>query len=71
MLFVLQHQGVELVWEGEDHMEVMGRQQSLGAILEPSCLLEALAFGAVAITAGIVRDADVSTAIVTELQVSP
>ena len=69
--FVFEHQGVELVWEGEDHMEVMGRQQSLGAILEPSCLLEALAFGAVAITAGIVRDAGVSTAPVTELQVSP
>ena len=52
--FVFEHQGVELVWEGEDHMEVMGRQESLGAFLEPSGLLEALAFGAVAITAGIV-----------------
>jgi hypothetical protein len=69
--FVLEHQGVELVWEGEDHMEVMGRQQSLGAILEPSCLLEALAFGTVTVTAGVIRDAGISTAPVTELQMSP
>ena len=52
--FVLQDQRVELVGQGEDHVEVMGWQQPLHALVEPSCLLQILTFGAVAITAGIV-----------------
>ncbi len=52
--FVLDGQGVEIMGEGEDHVEVMGWQQPFHALVEPSCLLQTLAFGAVAITAGIV-----------------
>jgi hypothetical protein len=52
--FVLQDQRVELMGEGEDYVEVMGWQQPFCALVEPSCLLEILAFGAVAIAAGIV-----------------
>ena len=45
----------QLTRQCEDHMEVVGRQDALAALFEPSRLLERLTLGTVAVPAGVVR----------------
>jgi len=44
-------QAVKFARQGEDHMEVVGRQDTLFTLLEPPGLVQGLAFGAMPITA--------------------
>ena len=48
---VAQRDGVELMRHGEDHMEVVGRQDTLVTLLQPPGLVQGLAFGAMPIAA--------------------
>ena len=70
-LLVAQDEGVELVWEGGHRMEVVDGQQPEHAAMEPSDLLEALAFGTVAIAAGVIRDPSVAATVLTQRDASP
>ena len=55
-----------------DHdMKVMGRQESLFPLLEPFGLAQTLAFGTMAVAAGVVGDACESATLVTDIDVSP
>jgi hypothetical protein len=47
-------QAVQFARQGEDHMEVVGRQDTLFALLEPPGLVQGLAFGAMSIAARVV-----------------
>jgi hypothetical protein len=49
-------QGVEFRGDGEDHMEVLYGQEILITGLDPSFFLQGLAFGAMPIPAGVIRD---------------
>jgi hypothetical protein len=59
------------VRESEDHMEVRSGQEPFHTVLEPLCLFEALAFGAMPIAAGVIEDAGVSALILTQLEMPP
>ena len=60
--FVAQRDGIERLGEREDDMEVGDGEEALAPLVEPLGFLEALAFGTVAVPAGIVGDTDVATA---------
>src|SRR5512139_3118634 len=53
-------QGIELGGDGEDHVEVLHRQEVLCSCLYPLLLAEGLALGAVAVPAGVVGDLDMA-----------
>jgi hypothetical protein len=57
---VLEGQGDQFMGESNDHMKVVGGEQPFHPTLKPLGLGETLAFGAVAIAAGVVGDAEVS-----------
>jgi hypothetical protein len=59
------------MWEGEDHMEVACGQHFLGTGAEPADLLKVLTFGAVTVPAGVEREAFITAAVCTTLQVAP
>jgi hypothetical protein len=50
--------------KGDNHMKIWARQHSFESTVEPFGALEALAFGAVSVTTGIVRDAHISATVV-------
>jgi len=52
-------------------MKVMGREEPLFPALEPFGLAQTLAFGAMAVTAGVVGDTDEPAILVTDIDVSP
>ena len=52
--FVGEDQAVENVRQGKDHMEIAHRQKLRGLLLKPLGLGQGLAFGAVAVTAGVI-----------------
>jgi hypothetical protein len=56
-------QGVEFRGDGEDHMEVLYGQEILITGLDPSFFLQGLAFGAMAIPAGVIRDLHMATVV--------
>jgi hypothetical protein len=60
---VVQDQRIENVGNGEDDVEVRDRKESVHTCFEPVGPLTGLAFGTVAIAAGIVRDAGESARI--------
>jgi hypothetical protein len=68
--FVAQGQGVEFVGQGYHQVKVVSWQESLSTFFQPLCLLEALALGAVAIAAGVIRDSKVTAAMFTIVHVS-
>jgi hypothetical protein len=70
-LFVLEDEGIQVVGEGDDHMKVMSGEESIFASFEPFCLVQILAFGAVAVAAGVVGDTGESAILVTDIDVSP
>jgi len=51
------------MWQGEDYVEVLNRQELLLARLDPAQLLQTLALGTVAVAAGVVADLQVVTPI--------
>src|ERR1700679_4083517 len=53
---VLKGQGRDYLWQGEDHVKVLGRQQLSGALLEPRGASGALALGTMAVAARTIRD---------------
>ena len=55
----------------DDDMEVMGREKPLFPASEPFGLAQALAFGTMAVTAGVVGDPHESAILVTDVDVSP
>jgi hypothetical protein len=56
-LAVLKDERSKLRGQREDKVEVMGRENALLAGLNPACLVEALALGAVSVSARVVRGA--------------
>ena len=62
-MLVLQCQWRDQLRQGEDHMEVLDRQQLSGALLEPPRSGAAMALGAMAIAARAVRDLSVAALI--------
>jgi hypothetical protein len=54
-LLIAQGDGSELLWQGEDDMEVADGQDALGAFGEPSSAGEGLAGGAMAVAAGVIH----------------
>ena len=48
-------EGIEFRGEGEDHMEIRDGQEVLAVGLDPSFFPQGLAFGAMAIPAGVIR----------------
>jgi hypothetical protein len=69
-LFVEQGQRVEFVGQGYHQVKVVSWQESLPTFFQPLCLLEALALRTVAIAAGVIRDRQVTAAMVTIVYVS-
>jgi hypothetical protein len=55
-IFVGQYNGVKLMWQGEYQVEVTAGQQFCFSVIEPFFLCQRLAFGAMAVTAGVVSD---------------
>src|SRR5262249_49041316 len=53
---VLQRQRRQFVWQGEDDVVILDRQERLGLTLEPGRVAASLALGAMAIATGIVAD---------------
>jgi len=51
-LFVVESEGGDRLGKGEDHVEVLGRQQLGSAILQPVFTGDALTLGAMAVAAG-------------------
>ena len=56
-------QTIERIGQGEHHMEIRDRQQLRLAGLYPVLSVFALAFRAVAVSTGIIADADIPTAV--------
>ena len=56
-LFVGEDQAVKFVWQGKHQMEVSHRQKLRGLFLQPPGFGQGLAFGTVAVTAGVVSRA--------------
>jgi hypothetical protein len=50
-IFVGQYNGVQLMWQGENQVEVTAGQQFCFAVIEPFFLCQRLAFRAMAVTA--------------------
>jgi hypothetical protein len=69
--FVLEDQRIQLMRKRHDNMKVMGGEESLYSVLEPLGLAQTLAFGTMAVTAGVVGDAGESAILVTDIDVSP
>ena len=69
-LAVSKDQWVEFVRQGDDHMEVGGGQELLGAFEEPAHLLEALTLGAVTVTTRVEAETFVSATVPTGLQMA-
>jgi hypothetical protein len=55
-LFVVEGEGGDGLGKSEDHVEVLGGQQLLPALLEPLFARRSLAFGAVTVTTGAIAD---------------
>jgi hypothetical protein len=55
----------------DDDMKVMGWEESLFSVLEPFGLAQTLAFGTMAVAAGVVGNAGESAILVTNIDVSP
>jgi hypothetical protein len=51
-LFVIEGKGRNLLWQGEDHMEILGGQQFGAPVLQPVLACDALTLGAMAVAAG-------------------
>jgi hypothetical protein len=62
-LFVAEHQWEHLVWDCENHMEVVCGKNRLQSLLKPLGAFKPLAFGAVAIPARVVRDTGEPTSV--------
>jgi hypothetical protein len=60
---VVAGQGDQAVWQGEDDVEVLDRQQLALAGIDPRGTLAATALGAVAVAAGVVADRAVTTVV--------
>ena len=67
---VAQGQRVEFVGQGYHQVKVVSWQESFPTFCQPLCLLEALALRTVAIAAGVIRDRQVTAAMVTIVHVS-
>jgi hypothetical protein len=55
--------GIEFMRQGEDHMEVVDRQNFLLAFSQPPLSGHVLAFGAVAVSAGVISDAQTAAGV--------
>jgi len=55
---VLKYNGAQSIRHGKDHMEIRDVEQIIFLIVDPSFFSERLAFGAMAVAAGIVRNID-------------
>jgi len=67
---VVPGQRVEFVGQGDHQVEVVDGQEPFQARCQPLGLLEALALGTVAITAGVVGDGQVAAALAARVHVS-
>jgi hypothetical protein len=54
---MIQDHGIEFMRQGEDHVEVVDRQDLRLAFGQPALAGHMLAFGAVAVSAGVIGDA--------------
>jgi hypothetical protein len=61
--FMIQDHGIELMRQGEDDMEVGNRQDLLFSFGQPSLAGHVLAFGAVAVSAGVIGDAQAAAGV--------
>jgi len=61
--FVLERDGCDFLWDGEDHVEVFNRQKFSLPVLEPLVTREGLAFWAMSIATAVVGDAVVAAGI--------
>jgi len=68
-ILVSQNQRPQAFWDGEDQMKIRCREHILFSRFKPPLFVQALAFGAVAITAGVVRYSQ-GTAMVTFLHMT-
>jgi hypothetical protein len=68
---VLEDQRIQFMGKGDNDMKVMGWEESLFSVLEPFGLAQALAFGTMTVSAGVVGDAGESAVLVTGIDVSP
>ena len=58
------------MWNRENHVEVVCGEDSLQSVFQPLCALKPLAFGAVAVPAGVVRDPSEPASFVTDVHMA-
>src|SRR5688572_29109924 len=64
-----EEEGMQSLRHREDQVEVLHREQTARLSFHPPCLLQALAFGAVAVPAGVI-ERDLTPAVVAHLEVA-